>query len=79
LLAKMVKLRLFDTPQVLEALEFALDYTNDVLGGYQAYNDFLTSPGIEEGQNPFMQGKMGILIHQVPAFFLIEQLAPDLE
>jgi ABC-type glycerol-3-phosphate transport system substrate-binding protein len=70
---------LFDTPQVLEALEFALDYTNDVLGGYQAYNDFLTSPGIEEGQNPFMQGKMGILIHQVPAFFLIEQLAPDLE
>jgi len=67
-----------DTPEVVEALEWAVDYTDRVNGGYDSVKAFFAQTGAWE-QHPLLSNKEAITSSAAYMSFFIKDYAPDLD
>lgn len=69
----------FNSDEGVETLQWMLDFVSEHYGDVQNHADFLANTSGETAQDPFFQGRLGLIYRGVPQFFLLESLAPDLD
>jgi multiple sugar transport system substrate-binding protein len=69
---------LFNSPQGVEALQFMVDFTNEINGGIEEVQSFYSQTG-EWENGPFYNNYEAIMLNGSWALFLIQDFSPDIE
>lgn len=68
----------FNSEQGIETLQWMMDFVAEHYGDVQNHADFFANTTGESGEDPLLQGRLGLTYRNVSEFFHIQSLAPDL-